>query len=231
MRRFVGVMSGTSCDGVDVALLEVYPDGVMRLRAFQTSSYPEARRARILEAVASGSAEALAGLHVDLGEWFAEAVGAALEDAGVDAADVEAIGSHGQTVWHRPPEPDRRGATLQLGDPATLAARTGIPVVSDFRAADVAAGGHGAPLVPWPDRELFSVEGRARIVLNIGGMANLTWLPARGDDADPIAFDTGPGNVLIDAAAGLASGGRERCDTGGARAARGTIDLELLRVL
>jgi anhydro-N-acetylmuramic acid kinase len=224
-------MSGTSMDGIDVALLDRSPDGGWRLAAFDTTSYSDERRRRLFEGVSGGSAETLAGLHADLGEWFAEAVIALLRGAGVEPAAVEAIGSHGQTVWHRPPRHGRRGATLQLGDPATLAARTGIDVISDFRAADVAAGGQGAPLVPWPDRELFSVEGRARVVLNVGGMANLTWLAPRGADTAPVAFDTGPGNALIDAAAEVASGGAERCDRDGVRAARGTVDRTLLASL
>ncbi|MBT8335148.1 MAG: anhydro-N-acetylmuramic acid kinase [Gemmatimonadetes bacterium] len=224
-------MSGTSMDGVDVALLDRRAEGAWRLAAFATTAYSEGRRRRLLDAISAGSAESLTGLHADLGEWFAEAVLGLLARADVDPGDIEAIGSHGQTVWHRPPRSDRRGATLQLGDPATLAARTGIGVVSDFRTADMAAGGQGAPLVPWPDRELFSVEGRTRVVLNVGGMANLTWLAPRGAEAAPVAFDTGPGNVLIDAAAERVSEGGERCDRDGIRAARGTVDRELLAAL
>ncbi len=143
-------------------------------------------------------------------------------------ADVDLIGSHGQTVWHIPPEPGLRGATLQLGDPSTLVERTGIPVVSDFRSRDMAAGGHGAPLVPWQDRALFSLAGRRRVLQNIGGIANLTWLPPKGVSAPLVAFDTGPGNVLIDAAVELATAGRETFDRDGLRAARGRVDPSLL---
>lgn len=232
MRRFVGLMSGTSVDGIDAALLAVEgtpPDGVAwRLEAFRTAGFDPERRARILEAMAHGTPATLTDLHADLGEWFAEAVHALLDEAGVDPGQVAAVGSHGQTLWHRPPAGEGRGATLQLGCPATLAARTGIAVVSDFRTADVAAGGHGAPLVPWPDRVLLAADDRARIVLNVGGMANLTWLPPRGRHESVVAFDTGPGNVLLDAAVELATGGAERFDDGGRRAAAGRVDPDLL---
>lgn len=232
MRRYVGLMSGTSVDGIDAALLAVDgtpPDAVRwRLEAFRSVPFPTARRARILAALTCGTPATLADLHADLGEWFAEAVRALLHEAGLEAGDVTAVGSHGQTIWHRPPEGDHRGATLQLGDAATLAARTGIDVVADFRSADVAAGGQGAPLVPWPDRVLLAAPDRARVVLNVGGIANLTWLPARGSDAPVVAFDTGPGNVLLDVAADRASGGRERFDRDGRRAAAGAIDAHLL---
>lgn len=235
MRRFVGLMSGTSVDGIDAVLMSISgepPDAMKwQLDAFRSEVFEGARRARILDALADGSAEALTGLHADLGEWFGQAVSALLAEAGVSRHDVTAIGSHGQTVWHRPPVEGRRGATLQLGDPATIAARTEIDVVSDFRSADVAAGGHGAPLVPWPDRVLLAAEDRARVLLNIGGMANLTWLPRRGDDADVMAFDTGPGNVLLDAAAERVSRGRERCDTDGRRALSGAVDATMLEEL
>jgi anhydro-N-acetylmuramic acid kinase len=141
---------------------------------------------------------------------------------------VDAVGSHGQTVWHRPPAEGRRGATLQIGDAATIAERTGIPVVSDFRSRDVAAGGHGAPLVPYVDRLLFSLPDRSRALQNIGGIGNVTRVPPRGSDEPVFAFDTGPGNALIDAAVELATGGRLTFDRDGQLAARGRIDDALL---
>lgn len=235
MQRLIGLMSGTSLDGLDVALVRVEEGSGARpgwtLEAFISRPYPPERRARLLEAITAGTPPALARLHADLGEWFAEGVIDLLDGAAVDPRDVTAIGSHGQTIWHEPPAGGTRGVTLQLGDPATLAARTGIDVVADFRAADVAAGGEGAPLVPWPDHLLFSVPGRGRIVLNIGGIANLTWLPPGGDPAEVIAFDTGPGNVLIDHATVLASGGQDSFDAGGRRAAAGRVLPDVLRDL
>ncbi|MFV2006220.1 MAG: anhydro-N-acetylmuramic acid kinase, partial [Longimicrobiales bacterium] len=147
---------------------------------------------------------------------------------GIAPGDVDLIGSHGQTVWHDPPSDGRRGATLQLGDPATLAERTGISVVSDFRARDVAAGGQGAPLVPWTDQLLFSHPERRRALQNLGGMANVTLLSGQSSGRPPLAFDTGPGVALMDAAAELATGGRQRCDEDGRLAAAGTVDDGLL---
>jgi anhydro-N-acetylmuramic acid kinase len=234
MTRVVGMISGTSADGIDAALLEVageVPDGVTwRLLAHETTPHPDGLRRRILAATGAGAcdSEAILALHVELGEVFGRAAASLLAGAGVDPATVAAVGSHGQTVWHRPPADGARGGSLQLGDAATIAALTGVAVVSDFRAADLAAGGHGAPLVPWPDRVLLARDEGPRVVLNVGGIANLTWLPPRGSDEPVIAFDTGPGNVLMDAAAALATDGRARCDLDGALAAAGRADADLL---
>ena len=228
----VGLMSGTSLDGIDAALVEVggnsTDDVNARVVRALTLSYDDARREAIHAAIVAGTAEALCGLHAELGEWLAEAAIRVCAEAGVELSSVDAIGSHGQTVWHRPPSPEARGATFQLGDPATLAERTGRPVVSDFRARDVAAGGHGAPLVPWVDRLLFADPRGPRALQNIGGIGNVTRVPAKGSDEAVFAFDTGPGNALIDAAVELATGGRHSFDRGGALAARGEVDHELL---
>jgi len=233
--RVVGLMSGTSLDGVDAAVVEFEGADERELRwgvrAFVTVPYTAERRERIHEAIVAGGAAALCRLHADLGEWFAEAALAACEAAALAPEEVDLIGSHGQTVWHEPPEAGRRGATLQLGCAATIAERTGIPVVSDFRVRDVAAGGEGAPLVPWVDRLLFSLPDRRRVLQNIGGMANLTWLPPRGDPSPLLAFDTGPGNALIDAAVTLATGGRETYDRDGEWARRGQVRPDLLAEL
>jgi anhydro-N-acetylmuramic acid kinase len=226
--KLVGLMSGTSMDGIDAALLDVREEGDALPRCsllrFHSVPYDSPRRSRVRAVVDGGDADAVCRLHADLAEWLAEAVEVLLEGAGVARDQVEAVGSHGHTVRHRPPDHQGRGTTLQLGDPATLAARTGIPVVSDFRAADMAAGGHGAPLVPWPDRVLFSRPGRSRALQNIGGIGNVTWLPPQGSAEPPVAFDTGPGNVLLDIAAEAATAGRLRCDEEGRLAGRGTVD-------
>jgi anhydro-N-acetylmuramic acid kinase len=240
--RVIGLMSGTSLDGIDAALVE-FADGMAesarpaeavpewRLSAFHTEAYPAARREQIHDAIVRGGVDSLCTLHADLGEWFAEAVLALCERAGIAPDAVDLIGCHGQTVWHRPPAQARRGATLQLGCAATLAERTGIAVVNDFRARDVAAGGHGAPLVPWVDSLLFALPGKRRALQNIGGMANVTWVPARGEPHSPLAFDTGPGVALIDAAVQLATGGAESFDRDGLRGRRGTPLPELLQEL
>ena len=233
--KVVGLMSGTSLDGIDAALVEVEGQGESdvsaRLLHFVTVPYDEARREAIHASIVAGSAEALCGLHADLGEWFAEAVVRVCEEADVDRGSVSAVGSHGQTVWHRPPAAGRRGATLQIGDAATIAERTGIAVVSDFRTRDVAAGGQGAPLVPWTDRVLFSHPERARALQNLGGIGNVTRVPRRGEEGPLLAFDTGPGNALMDAAVELATGGRLTYDRDGRLAARGQVDEALLAEL
>jgi anhydro-N-acetylmuramic acid kinase len=232
--RFVGLISGTSADGIDAALLaveEVPGEGMPRvsLDAFVSEPFPDESRDRILAAAAAESgSDALAELRRDLGEWFGQAARRLLAGAALDPAAVTAVGCHGQTVWHRPPTPGRPGTSLQLVDPAVLAAEVGVPVVHDFRSADLAAGGEGAPLVPWPDQVLFSREDEAVALQNLGGMGNVTWLPPRGRDEAPLAFDTGPANALLDVCAAWASGGARRFDQDGRLAARGSADEELL---
>ncbi|UCC26490.1 MAG: anhydro-N-acetylmuramic acid kinase [Gemmatimonadales bacterium] len=242
--KVVGVISGTSADAVDAALLEVLlpgddPGGTgssardprASLVAYRELPFPQATRDRILGASSStvGTRE-LAALRRELGEWFGTAVRELLGHAGVDPHEVAAVGSHGQTVWHEPPAASgaEAGTSLQLGDPSVVAAMSGIPVVSDFRSADLAAGGEGAPLVPWPDQILFAREGQALAIQNLGGIGNVTWLPPRGDPRDPVAFDTGPGNSLLDVAASMATGGRAGFDRDGALARSGRPDEGLL---
>ena len=232
---FVGLMSGTSIDGIDAVLVRIDGDSSTTLSwsllAFSTTAYDEDRRKTILEALEEGTPETLCRLHASLGEWFASAVHDVCEAAGVESRELAAIGSHGQTVWHIPPSDVLGGATLQLGDAATLAERTGAPVISDFRSRDVAAGGHGAPLVPWLDQLLFSAVDRRRAIQNLGGMANVTWLPPTGSPEPVIAFDTGPGVVLIDGAVRRASDGALPYDRDGVMALRGQVDESLLTEL
>jgi anhydro-N-acetylmuramic acid kinase len=229
--KVVGLMSGTSMDGVDAALLEldgVPSDARWTLLAFRSRPYDDAQRALIKEAVERGTPDLLTRLHAELGEWLAAAALALLEEADVAPGEVAVLGSHGHTVWHIPPAGGRRGATLQLGDPATIAERTGIDVVADLRTRDMAAGGQGAPLVPYADQILFALPDRRRALQNLGGIGNDTWLPPKGSDESVLAFDTGPGNALLDLAAERATQGRLRCDVDGALAARGTVDDALL---
>lgn len=230
--RAIGVMSGTSLDGVDAALIEIdgSPGAIdWRLVSFLSREYDGSQREAIHRAITAGSAPALCRLHARLGEWFADAALAVCEQAGVSPRDIGVIGSHGQTVWHEPPAAER-GATLQLGDAATIAERTGIPVVSDFRTRDIAAGGQGAPLVPWADLNLYAAD-YPRALLNIGGIGNVTRVPARGVDEPLLAFDTGPGNVLINAAAELATSGGSAYDRDGLLAREGSVDQTLLAEL
>jgi len=222
-----GVMSGTSLDGVDAILLSVTGTNPRTISwevvGFLTESYPPAERERIAHAIRSGGAREFARLRSELALRFAAAFRRLLDETGTDRTAVAAVGSHGQTVWHEPPDGEGRGVTFQLDDPATLAEEAGCPVVSDFRSRDMAAGGHGAPLVPWADWALLRQEGRGRALQNLGGMGNVTWLPGDGSLAGVRGFDTGPGVALLDGAARLASGGTEPWDVDGRRAARGMV--------
>ncbi|MEX2295290.1 MAG: anhydro-N-acetylmuramic acid kinase [Gemmatimonadota bacterium] len=227
-----GILSGTSLDGVDALLLEVRGRDAESLEweilGFLTESYTPAERNRIAETIASGGVRELTLLATDLGRRFAGVFLELLSRIGVAPDEVEAVGSHGQTVWHEPPAGGKRGATLQIGDPATLAEETGCPIVSDFRGRDMAAGGHGAPLVPWADWTLLRRKGVGRALQNLGGMGNVTFLPADGTTDGVRGFDTGPGVALLDGAARRASGGTEAWDADGRRAARGRVNAELL---
>jgi anhydro-N-acetylmuramic acid kinase len=212
-------MSGTSLDGVDACLVRIEEpapeDFRVALLMSRTIPYGAERRERIAAAIAGGGPREVALLHVDLGEWFSEAVETLLDDAGVAAASLAFIASHGQTIWHEP-----RRASLQLGSAAVIAERMGVPVISDFRARDVAAGGQGAPLVPRVDRLLFARDDGRRVLLNIGGIANLTLVPPKGDPEPVLAFDTGPGVMVMDACVRQLFPGR-RFDEGGAIALQG----------
>jgi anhydro-N-acetylmuramic acid kinase len=222
----VGVLSGTSVDAVDAALVR-FGAGI-ELVATHTLPYPPELRAELLALAVPGDGEIdrLGSADVAVGRHFARAVNALLAAAGVDRGRVAAIGSHGQTVRHRP-----RAAvpfTLQVGDPNVIAAETGLPVAADFRRKDVALGGQGAPLVPAFHDAVFRRAGEARAVVNIGGIGNLTALPA--DPAAPVlGFDTGPGNTLLDAWCRRQRG--EPMDRDGAFAAQGRVDDALLRTL
>jgi anhydro-N-acetylmuramic acid kinase len=177
----------------------------------------------------------LCRLNVLLGELFAEAAAKVADAAGLDLEDVDLIGSHGQTVRHLPKPETRLGhttrCTLQIGEPCVIAERTGITTVADFRPRDMAAGGEGAPLVPLVDYLLFRSSNLNRAILNIGGIANITFLPAGCALGDVLAMDVGPGNMVIDHLAGLLTSGRERCDRGGQMASRGMVHEPLLAEL
>lgn len=230
--RVIGLMSGTSADGIDAALVEWgdAPAGrPFRLLAHLEESFEPALQQRI-HALAAGRTEPgetlreLAVLDVALGEHFAAAAVSVAELAGVPLEQVDAIASHGQTVAHHP----EARATLQIGDPSVIAERTGVTTVADFRARDVAAGGEGAPLAPFFHYCAFGDASESRVALNLGGIANVTWLPAGATPEAVIAFDVGPANALVDGVVQCETGGRERMDAEGARARRGRVDAELL---
>lgn len=227
--RAIGLMSGTSLDGIDVADVDVRRiDGRMAIKLLHFSTAPLGKELRttLLRSLPPHDANTacIAELNVALGEAFASAVLGAAREWRIDIDEVDVIGSHGQTLYHAPSD----GVTMQIGEAAVIAARTGVTCVADFRVADMAAGGQGAPLVPYVDRELFGSDDEYRAALNIGGIANVTLLPA-GCAADSIlAFDCGPGNMVIDECAGLATGGAMQRDDGGTMAARGAVAAALL---
>lgn len=227
MSVYLGLMSGTSLDGVDAAAAlfegEDERPSAARLLAFRSRSYGDAFRRRLREACRSADPAELSDLNFALGRRFAAAVEELLREGGLGRGDVVAIGSHGQTVWHAPPGEGRPGSTLQIGEAAVVAEETGIPVVADFRVRDVAAGGHGAPLTPYFDALLLASPERSRAIVNVGGMGNLTALPPGGSGETPRAFDTGPGVALLDEAAERLTDGELSFDRDGALAASGSV--------
>lgn len=240
-RLCVGLISGTSADGIDAALVRITGAGAdahVALVEFVSVPYPTAVREELLALYADDAPRAIArvcSLNVLLGQLFADAAQEVCRQAGVPAAALHVIGSHGQTVWHQP-EPDPSLplsvlSTLQIGDPSVIAERTGIPVVADFRAADIAAGGQGAPLVPYFDWVVLRHPDRTRAVQNIGGIGNVTCLPAGGGLEAVRAFDTGPGNMVIDGLVTLLTDGAATFDRDGALGVAGTIDETLLQEL
>lgn len=218
-------MSGTSLDGVDAALVRFDGPTHARLLGFESRPYSAAEREQILTAIAAGGARELALLHVRLSEWAAEAVEAVLATTHTRASELSFIASHGQTIWHEPP-----AVSWQLGEPAVLAERFGVRVVHNFRARDVAAGGQGAPLVPMADVLLFGHPDHGRVLLNLGGMANLTHVPRRAEEQGVLAFDTGPGVALVDAVARMVDRSL-RYDVDGRLASQGRVHPALLEAL
>jgi anhydro-N-acetylmuramic acid kinase len=232
----LGLMSGTSADGVDAAIVAVDgapPDLSVSLRSFTCVSYDAAQREQIFALFdpATGTVDGICEANFRLGEWFASAALHAMSEAGLSPDEIDLIGSHGQTVYHAVGAEAATPSTLQIGEAAVIAARTGVTTVADFRVADVAAGGQGAPLVSYVDWLLLRHKDVPRAIQNIGGIANVTYLPPGDDPGGVIAFDTGPGNMLIDQAAARATGGAQRYDRDGALAATGTVRKALLAEL
>ncbi len=226
-RLVLGLSSGTSADGVDAALVRIRGSGTeisVEFVAGRTYPYEPPLREAVLR-LAEGHTAEVCRMNFVLGEVFASAALALVREAGFRREEIDLIGSHGQTICHLPRGPRTTPSTLQVGEPDVIAESTGVPVVSDFRTRDVAAGGEGAPLVPYVDYLLFRRDGRAVALQNIGGIANVTVVTPEFDDL--IAFDTGPGNMPLDHVTGILTRGRERFDRGGKLAARGRIDESL----
>jgi anhydro-N-acetylmuramic acid kinase len=229
-----GLMSGTSADGIDVAIIDIDNEKVSVL-AFDTFAYSAELRCVILQLCGNQSISVAEVCHFNfvIGEVFAEAVIKLCKKSGIGLNTIDLIGSHGQTIYHNP-KGTRFGkkiicSTLQIGEPSIIAHRTGITTVADFRPRDMAAGGQGAPLVPFADYFLFRDKRHNRAIQNIGGIANVTYLPAGCGTKDVIAFDTGPGNMIIDGIISILSKGKQKFDRGGKIAAHGTVDKAILK--
>ncbi len=237
--RVAGIMSGTSLDGIDVAVVDIDGRGwnkQIAVKAYCTSGYSPALREAILSVSNAVTHTAMISrLNFLLGELYARAVRRTCESAGIPLDTVELIGCHGQTIFHEDQPAaivgERVASTLQIGEGSVIAERTGIPVVCDFRPRDMAAGGRGAPLVPYVDYLLFRDRRRGRVALNLGGIGNITAIPPGASPDDVIAFDTGPGNMVIDALVAEHTGGAAKYDRDGRLAARGALSPSLLEEL
>jgi anhydro-N-acetylmuramic acid kinase len=236
-RLAVGLMAGTSMDGIDAALVSISrpPEKPrVKLLAFLTQPYRTSEREAITHVAAGGpaSASAISQLNFLLGELFADATLAVCRRGRVSPKRLTVVGSHGQTIYHQGTRSREAGreiaSTLQIAEPAVIAERTGARVVADFRTADMAAGGQGAPLVPMVDYLLLRHQREGRVALNIGGIANVTVIPAGAKPEDVFGFDTGPGNMVIDALVRHFTRGRKSYDAGGRVARQGNIDEVIL---
>jgi len=237
----LGMMSGTSADGIDVALARISgapPTLSVKLEGHHHVAFPAPVRKAILRLANGGptTAAEISQLNFLLGEEFARAAISACKSWRVPLRRVSLIGSHGQTIYHQgAPSPflndPRLSSTLQIGEPSVIAERTGITIIADFRPADMAAGGQGAPLVPFVDYLLYRHPSRTRVALNIGGIANVTVIPAHAKPKDVFAFDTGPGNMIVDALVEQFTRGRSHYDKDSQMALRGHLLPRLLTEL
>ena len=231
--RVCGLMSGTSADGVDVAVIDI-SDSSVRVVEFDTYPYPVEVRKAIFDIFEKKAAliEDICHLNFVIGEVFADSIIKLCKNKNISISSIDLIGSHGQTIFHNP-KGKRFGnkqirSTLQIGEPSVIAHRTGITTAADFRPKDMAAGGQGAPLVPYTDYFLFKDKLRSRAIQNIGGIANVTYLPANCSLQQVRAFDTGPGNMIIDHLVSLITNGKQKYDRNGKTASQGNVNKNLL---
>jgi anhydro-N-acetylmuramic acid kinase len=236
----LGMMSGTSADGIDTALARISgapPDLKIKLLGHVRQNFPPQIRKEILRVAEQNplAPSEFSQLHARLGQLYAEAALSACKKLKISPRKIDLIGNHGQTIFHQGPPVNflaaKTASTLQIGDGSTVAALTGITTVSDFRPADIALGGQGAPLVAYVDYLLWRDEKLGRVALNIGGIANLTVIPANARPWQVFAFDTGPGNMLIDALVAHFTSGRQRYDKNAQLAAQGKLIPQLLQTL
>lgn len=233
-RLMVGLMSGTSADGIDACLCEIQgfgPDTQVQIKHLSSLEYSDEIRGMLIEGLQELSLDDIARLNFVIGTLFAKTALKCIEEAGYTPSQIDAVCSHGQTLVHLPNSDHKRlpqPATLQVGDISVIAQLTGILTVGDFRPADMAQGGQGAPLVPYADFVLFRDDHLGRVVQNIGGISNLTYLPPGCCIDDVVAFDTGPGNMVIDATVRVLTKGELSMDTDGQLAFSGTVNRKLL---
>lgn len=233
--KAIGLMSGTSLDGLDIAYCEIsgsYTDTKVKLLAYGEKKLPQAMKERIQQAcsIQESNVEMICTLNFELGKFFGDAVNAFLQEHAINAKEVSFIASHGQTIYHIPfDHDDVMHSTLQIGEPAEIAYRTGIQVISNFRTMDMAAGGQGAPLVPYADYLLYTSKEKNRVLLNIGGISNVTYLKKNAKEEEISAFDTGPGNMMIDEAMRIYF--QKEYDADGEKGRSGKVIPELLSAL
>ncbi len=232
----IGLISGTSADGIDAAVVDIRgapPQLSVGLRSFTFVPFSAAQRQQIFALFdpQTSHVDSICQMNFLIGEWFAAAAQQAMAEAGLLPADIAAIASHGQTIYHcmEPNTPVR--STLQIGEAAVIAGRTGITTVADFRVADIVAGGQGAPMVSYVDWLLYRHPQKTRGLQNIGGIGNVTYLPAGDDAQGTLSFDTGPGNMIIDYMAQRLTNGAQTFDRDGRLAAQGQVSQSLLATL
>ena len=239
-RNVIGLMSGTSCDGIDACLVKITGNGLstkVDIIGFETYPYENEIRELIFEASCkeTGTVDKICQLDFTLGKLFADAAGQIAAKMSIPLSEIDIVGSHGQTIYHVSSLKESNDkvvrSTLQIGEPSVIAQETGVTTVADFRTRDIAAGGEGAPLTPYADLVLFGKDGVGRAMQNIGGISNVTFLPADGNIKEIIAFDNGPGNMIIDRFTEIITDGKLKYDKNGEFASRGRLNQDLLERL